>query len=68
MDVDPADSVRDLLEKTETPMSTEQIAQALSDLHGRHQIVESLDFWRREHHSAVQDDQGNWTWQGPGLT
>jgi hypothetical protein len=67
-DVDPADSVRELLEKTKTPMPTEQIVQALSALHGKREIVESLDFWRREHHSVVHDDQGNWVWQGPGLT
>ena len=54
MDADPADSVRELLEKAESPMSTSEIAQ-------------SLDFWRREHHAVVQDDEGNWTWQGPGL-
>ena len=68
MEVDPTDSVRELLEQADSPMSTGQIAQTLSDRHGEHQIVESLDFWRREHHAVVQDDEGNWTWQGPGLT
>jgi len=67
MEVDPTDSVKELLEQAEGPMSTGQIALALSDRHGEREIVESLDFWRREHHSVVQDDDGNWTWQGPGL-
>ena len=68
MEADPTDSVRELLEQAESPMSTGQIAQALSDRHGEHEIVESLDFWRREHHAVVQDDEGNWIWQGPGLS
>jgi hypothetical protein len=67
MDADPADSVRELLEKAESPMSTSEIAQALSDQQHEHEIAQSLDFWRREHHAVVQDDEGNWTWQGPGL-
>ncbi|HME03286.1 MAG TPA: hypothetical protein VKG38_09685 [Solirubrobacteraceae bacterium] len=67
MEADPTDSVRELLEQAESPMSTGQIAQALSGRHGEREVAESLDFWRREHHAVVQDDKGDWTWQGPGL-
>jgi hypothetical protein len=67
MEVDPVDSVRELLEQAESPMSTGQISEALSDRHEEHQIVQSLDFWRREHHAVAQDDEGNWTWHGTDL-
>jgi hypothetical protein len=67
MDADPTDSVRELLEGSETPMSTAQIAQALSDRHAEHEVVQSLDFWRREHHAVAQDAAGNWTWHGSAL-
>jgi len=67
MEVDPTDSVRQLLEQADGPMSTGRIAQALSDEHSEHDVAQALDFWRREHHAVVQDDDGNWTWQGPGL-
>jgi len=67
MEVDPTDSVKELLEQAGRPMSTAEIAQALSDRHTEHEIVQSLDFWRREHHAVVQDEDHNWTWQGPGL-
>ncbi len=45
-------------------MSTDQIAQALGHERGEHEIAQALDFWRREHHAVVQDDDGKWTWQG----
>jgi len=67
MEADPTDSVRELLEAAERPMSTGEIAQSLSDRHAEHEIVQSLDFWRREHHAVVQDDEGNWIWQGRGV-
>jgi len=67
MDADPADSVRELLEKSDSPMSTAAIAQALSDQHSEHEVKQSLDFWEREHHAVVQDDDGNWVWQGRGV-
>jgi hypothetical protein len=67
METDPADSVRELLEKAESPMSTSAIAEALSDQHAAHEVALSLDFWRREHHAVVEDDDGNWTWQGRGI-
>jgi hypothetical protein len=70
MDADPADSVREVLEKADSPMSTSEIVQALSvsDKHQEHEIAQSLDFWRREHHAVVEDDEGKWIWQGgPGL-
>ena len=67
MEVDPADSVRELLEHADGPMSLDQITQALGDRHKEHEIAQSLDFWRREHHAVVEDDEGNWIWQGPGL-
>ncbi|HEX7609069.1 MAG TPA: hypothetical protein VF380_00220 [Solirubrobacteraceae bacterium] len=67
MQDDPTDSVRQLLEQSESPMSTAEIARALSDRHAEHEVVQSLDFWRREHHAVVQDDAGNWTWQGTAL-
>jgi len=68
MEADPTDSVKELLEGAGSPMSTAQIAQALSEQYAEHEVAQSLDFWRREHHAAVQDEEGNWTWQGPGLS
>ncbi len=67
MDVDPADSVRALLENSESPMSTQELTQALADRHSEHQVTEALDFWRREHHAAAQDEAGKWSWQGTSL-
>jgi len=64
--VDPTDSVRTLLEQATSPLSTEQIEEALKDLHGKHEVEQALDFWRRERHDAVQDHDGNWTWQARG--
>ena len=55
MEADPTDSVRELLEQAKSPMSTGQIAQALSDRHAEHEIAQSLDFWRREHHAVGQE-------------
>jgi len=67
MEADPADSVRELLEKAEGPMSTSEIAQALGDQHSEHEVRQSLDFWRREHHAVIEDEGGNWIWQGRGI-
>jgi hypothetical protein len=64
-DVDPTDSVRSLLEGAPSPLSTAEIAERLKELHGEHEIAQALDFWRREHHDVVQDDDGRWYWQGP---
>ena len=63
--IDPADSVKDVLMGATQPMSTEQVVQALKDLHEEHEVLLALDFWRREHHIAFQDEDGNWTWQDP---
>ncbi len=61
--IDPTDSVRALLEQATSPMSTEQIAEALKNVHGRQEVEEALDFWRRERHDAVEDADGRWSWQ-----
>lgn len=67
MEVDPTDSVKELLEQADGPMSTGEIAQALGDEHSEHEVAQALDFWRREHHAVTQDEDGDWTWQGTTL-
>ncbi len=65
MAIDPTDSVRELLEQAAAPLSTDQMAETLKDAHGRHEVEEALDFWRREPHSVFKDADGNWSWVGP---
>jgi len=66
MTIDPTDSVRALLEQATSPMSTEQIADALTNVHSKHEVEQALDFWRRERHDAVEDADGKWSWQAQG--
>ncbi len=66
MEADPADSVKELLEQADGPMSTSEIAKALGE-YPEHVIEQSLDFWRREHHAVTQDHDGNWVWHGTEL-
>ena len=61
--IDPTDSVRALLERA-SPLTTEQIAEELKQAHSEHEVIQALDFWRREHHAVIQDSDGRWSWQG----
>ncbi len=61
--VDPTDSVRAVLEEATAPLSTERIEEMLKDVHSTHEVEQALDFWRRERHDAIQDSDGNWSWQ-----
>lgn len=62
--VDPTDSVRALLEQATMPLSTEEVVEALKDVHDEHQVRMSLDFWHRENEDAYRDGDGRWSWQG----
>jgi len=63
MAVDPTDSVRRLLERASEPLSTQELVERLKSIHDEREVVLALDFWRRERHDAIEDADGNWSWQ-----
>jgi hypothetical protein len=63
MSIEPTQAVREVLERTEEPMSTDQIAERLQDSLGPDEVQEALEHWHREI-AAVEDASGKWTWLG----
>jgi hypothetical protein len=61
--IEPTQAVREVLERTEEPLSTDQIAETLQDSLGSDEVQEALEHLHREI-AAVEDPSGKWTWVG----
>jgi hypothetical protein len=62
--VDASQAVRELLEKADEPLSTEQIIAALRNAVEPDEVQEALEHWHREI-AAIEDASGKWSWLGP---
>jgi hypothetical protein len=61
---DASTYVRELLEGTREPLSTEQVVAALRSANDKKAAIKGLEHWRTSG-EAVQDADGLWVWIGP---
>jgi predicted Zn-ribbon and HTH transcriptional regulator len=63
MGIEPRQAVREVLEGTDEPLSTDQIAETLQSSLQPDEVQEALEHWHREI-AAVEDVSGKWLWLG----
>jgi predicted Zn-ribbon and HTH transcriptional regulator len=63
MSIEPTRAVREVLERSDEPLSTDQIAETLENSLRPDEVQEALEHWHREI-AAVEDASGKWTWLG----
>jgi predicted Zn-ribbon and HTH transcriptional regulator len=63
MGIEPRQAVREVLEATDEPLSTDQIAETLQSSLRPDEVQEALEHWHREI-AAVEDASGKWSWLG----
>jgi hypothetical protein len=64
MSVEPTQAVREVLEQSDEPLTTDQVAAILQHTLNPDEVQEALEYWHREI-GAVEDAEGEWLWVGP---
>jgi predicted Zn-ribbon and HTH transcriptional regulator len=62
--IEPTQAVREVLEQSDEPLTTDQVATILQNALNPDEVQEALEYWHREI-GAVEDAAAEWLWVAP---